>query len=253
MNLCVLASGSKGNSTYITGNDTNILIDAGINAKTISTRLESINVNPGTIDAVIISHEHGDHTDGVKVFCKKYNIPVYVTYQTFRSIRHDWSDLNIVNFEHGKSFKIKSLTIKPFYVSHDAYSTSAFVVKNGDKSIGIATDLGDFSQLLIQNFKSCTALVLESNYEDELLMRSTYPWNIKKRIRGQRGHLSNKRSFELIKKISEFNVLQNVLLAHISQENNSEEHILKHLKSFPNKHVKILLTAQDNISEIIDI
>jgi len=253
LDLCVLASGSKGNSTFIHSNDTNILIDAGINAKALTNRLSQISINPSEIDGIIISHEHGDHTDGVKVFCKRYDIPVYVTYQTYRNIRHDWSELNILNFELGKPFTIKSLSIKPFYVSHDAPSTSAFVIQNGEKSIGVATDLGDFSQLLIQNFKVCSALVLESNYEDELLMRSSYPWNIKRRIRGHRGHLSNKRSFELIQKISRFEVLKSVLLAHISQENNSKEHILNHLRLFPDKQINIFFTSQDNVSEIIKI
>lgn len=253
MKVCVLASGSRGNATYLETDDTRLLIDAGISARAITTKLSEIGVEPATLTGILISHEHGDHVNGVRVLGRRHKLPVWINRKTFNNIKHDWSELEINFFRLGKKFKINSLTVKPFYVPHDAVMTSAFVIQNGEKSLGIATDLGDYTNLLIQNFKDCSAIVLESNYEDRLLMQSKYPWEIKQRIRGKRGHLSNKRSFEAIINLQQFKKLKFVLLAHISQENNSEESIRNYIKRHPDSEVRFLITTQDEISEFITL
>lgn len=253
MDLCVLGSGSRGNATLIKNKDTLILIDAGISAKAITTRLAEIGILPEKLDAIIISHEHGDHVNGVRVLTKKFNIPVWINDETFKNIKDDWSSVKVNHFKNGASFKVNSLSINPFYVSHDAEATSAFVIRNSSTAVGVATDLGDYTNLLIQNFSKCDALVLESNYEDELLMKSAYPWKTKKRIRSRNGHLSNERSFELIKKIAKFKRLKHVILAHISQKNNSVEHLKLHMKKIPKKQIKLYLSFQEKISEVIKL
>ena len=184
--FCSLFSGSSGNSSLIQTRNTKILVDAGKSAKQIADSLINLNINPEEIDAVIITHEHSDHTKGVGVFSKKYNIPVYANCETWNAMQSQKekmidSNIKIFNF---KKFKIGDLTIEPFSIPHDAANPCGFNIYNNKNKISIATDIGHLTTDVISSLSKSSFILLESNYDLNTLNCSSYPYLLKKRICG---------------------------------------------------------------------
>jgi phosphoribosyl 1,2-cyclic phosphodiesterase len=229
MDFCVLASGSKGNCTYITDGETAILIDIGLTAKEIIARLKEAQIDPASIQAILFTHDHVDHYRGAPVFSKKVPVRLMANEGTASGI-----DLNCPKakleweiFETASSFNIGNLHIEAFSVPHDASDPVGFVISDGTAKLGIATDLGQPTPLVINKLSSCDAIVLESNHDYEMLMASNRPWPLKTRIAGRSGHLSNEQATELLQSVLSER-LRVLLLAHLSEECNTH-HLAQHL------------------------
>lgn len=222
--FCSLFSGSSGNCSLVQTNSTKILIDAGESTKKICDALTSIQIDPTCIDAILITHEHSDHVKGLGTFSKKFNIPVYAnkeTWDAMKSQREKIEEKNINYFSFDK-FSIKDLDINPFSIPHDAANPCGFNIYHNNKKISIATDIGHINKEIIDNLKNSSFLLLEANYEPEVLKCSSYPYLLKERIKGPTGHLSNLDAGKTISYLTNHG-LNNVMLGHLSKENNFPE------------------------------
>lgn len=261
MRFCSLYSGSTGNSLLVQGNETKILVDAGVSAKKITEALTSINIEMKEINAIIITHEHIDHIRSLGTLAKKYNIPVYANLRTWNGIENEKNIIKIEDknyFKIGKEFEIGDLTIKPFSTSHDAMDSCGFTITNDNKKISIATDLGEVTNEVIENIKESKFLLLESNYEPELLKFCSYPYILKSRIAGNKGHLSNHEAGKTISKLIDYG-LKNVMLGHLSKESNFPELAYKSVTNemlqygIKENEIELKVANRDKPSEIINI
>ena len=220
MRVCLLASGSKGNSLFVEAGETRLLVDAGLSAREIVRRLASIGVDASDLDAVFVSHEHTDHVRGVGVLARKFRLPVYVSYPTHREVREGIHDAAAVEFESGYSFGFRDLLIDPFPITHDACDPVGFTIESREGKVGMATDLGTATRLVADKLKGSRVLVLESNHDEEMLMGGPYPWYLKQRIKSRHGHLSNSDSAALLAEVLHPG-LEGLFLAHLSEVNNN--------------------------------
>jgi phosphoribosyl 1,2-cyclic phosphodiesterase len=225
--LCMLSSGSKGNSIYISDGATSVLIDAGLSGIEIERRMKSKGLSPENLDAIIVSHEHADHIHGVGVLSRRFAVPVYISRKTYKAALPFLGKIEeIRTFECGFGFNIENVSFHPFSVSHDAEDTSGFTVSENGTKIGIATDLGIATAMVKEHLKKCTVLVLEANHDPDMLANGPYPWPLKQRIRSRTGHLSNEESRVLLKEI-QHDSLEHVILSHISETNNTPEKAMR--------------------------
>ncbi len=220
MKVCVLASGSSGNSVYVQEGATRVLIDAGLAGKQIEERLRAIGVDAGTLQAIVVTHEHTDHVKGVGVIGRRFKLPVWMTGGTLEASKKILRGTERVRvFENDEVFDIGDLRFQPFALSHDAADPVNFTVMGGDSQLGIATDMGMVTRLVHQRLQGSDLVVMETNYDRDLLMNGPYPWDLKRRISGNRGHLSNGRAAEALCNLAEEG-LQQAVLAHLSDRNN---------------------------------
>ncbi len=219
MRICLLASGSKGNSIFVEAGSARVLIDAGLSAREILRRLAEIGFDGHELDAIIISHEHSDHIRGAGSLARRLKIPVLSSVPTHRAGSSSIGKTEVIEFESGCRFMFKDLEIDPFPTTHDADDPVGFILECREGRIGIATDLGIATRLVCEKLKRCSALVLESNHDEEMLANGPYPWPLKQRIRSRHGHLSNTESAELLDEILHPG-LEAVFLAHLSEVNN---------------------------------
>jgi phosphoribosyl 1,2-cyclic phosphodiesterase len=219
--LCVLGSGSSGNSTFLACGDYQILIDAGLSARAITRRLAEIGKSPEDLNAILITHEHSDHCQGVKILAKKHNITLMANRFTQEAIaRSHGQELNWQLFQTGQAFDLGPLQVFPFSIPHDAFDPVGFRIQVGpDLAIAFVTDLGHATNLVRQRIAGCRLLVLESNHDVNLLHDSPRPWSLKQRILGRQGHLSNHDAAALACEIAHPG-LQHLILAHLSQDCN---------------------------------
>ncbi|MCD4744554.1 MAG: MBL fold metallo-hydrolase [Desulfobacteraceae bacterium] len=222
ISICPLASGSKGNSLFVSWKNNSILIDAGLSGIEIERRLESKSLSPESLTAIIVTHEHSDHIRGVGILSRRYNIPVYINKNTYERASSLGKLAGLQFFECGNRFKIDNMEISPFTISHDAVDPAGFTLEYKAKKIGIATDLGIATNLVKEHLKKCSFLYLEANHDPDMLINGPYPWHLKQRIKGRQGHLSNMDSKELLRQLNNKN-LKHVTLAHLSEENNTPE------------------------------
>ena len=222
--FCSLYSGSSGNSSLVQSDTTKILIDAGQSTKKIIEALDSIKIDPATIDAIIITHEHSDHTKGLGNFSKKYEIPVYANKETWDAMPKQMEKISKENikFFTFKDFEIGDIKIKAFPIPHDAANPCGFNLYHDNKKMSLVTDIGHITPEIMTNLKNSSFLLLESNYEPEILKCSQYPYILKERIKGPNGHLSNSDAGKTISYLSSHG-LKNVMLGHLSKENNFPE------------------------------
>lgn len=254
LRLCVLGSGSRGNSIYVASDRTSILIDAGLSGRQTCLRLERIGADISDIDAICVSHEHGDHIAGLRVLSKKFPIKLYANSGTIKAINGDPknSALEWNAFTTGSKFMVGDLEIEPFSVSHDAYEPVGYIVSSGAGRIGIATDLGMVTTLARERLRGCQVLVIEANHDTQLLQNSRRPWSLKQRIMGRQGHLSNESAAETIIECADEN-LARVYLAHLSDECNriplARKVVLGMLDSAELGHIEVYSTYPDKESE----
>jgi phosphoribosyl 1,2-cyclic phosphodiesterase len=254
MKLCVLGSSSEGNATLLWTKSTGILIDAGFSGRELEKRLKRINIDPKDLDAIVLSHEHSDHTKGAGVLSRRYGIPIYANPTTF-DLAYNLGDSFEKRFiKSYEDFKIGDLFITPIVVPHDASEPNAFIIRNKSKKVTIATDMGTFTPTFIEYASDSYLIVLESNYDRQMLLDGPYPPYLKGRILSDFGHLSNGAAGRTLRQLIGSST-RHVLLAHISQNNNTPDLAIssaqKHLKDF--KKVKVGLTFPHDCSEIIKI
>ena len=227
MLVSVLASGSEGNCTYIQTNSKKILIDIGMNYKYITEKLGELNVTPAEIDYVFITHTHADHTGAMKVFFKNHNPYVFLDEKMLKDLTF-LEDYPNLCFDKGP-LNFDSLTVEIFKTSHDAPGSRGYIVKEDGKSAVYITDTGYINHKLFDQLSNHSLYIFESNHDVEMLMHGKYPPWLKSRIRGDVGHLSNQQSAFYLSKLIGENTKE-VVLAHISKENNDPELALKTLR-----------------------
>lgn len=220
MRFSVLGSGSKGNAVFIENGQTSILVDCGFSGKEAAARLEAIDRDIDSLDAIFVTHEHHDHISGVGVLSRRCRIPVFANEGTFAGGEKRFNNLFQRNpFQTGDTIEFKDLEIRSFAVSHDTADPVGFIIGNGEHSIGFCTDTGIATRLIERRLQGCTALVLEFNHDLEMLKLGPYPQSLKQRVRSSHGHLSNGDAAGLLDRVLH-QKLQQVVLAHLSETNN---------------------------------
>lgn len=225
LNFCSLYSGSSGNCLFVESQNTKILVDCGTSGKKIVEGLQSIDKKIEDIDAILVTHEHSDHIQSLGMISKKYNIPVYANLETWKAMSAQAEKITSDNhkeFINDNNFEIGNLLIHPFSTPHDAANPCGFNIINGNKKISIATDLGHMQNDIFNNLKESSFILLESNYDPEILKVSKYPFLLKQRISGPHGHLSNSTTGKTIAALMNYD-LKTVMLGHLSKENNFPE------------------------------
>lgn len=226
MKFCSLRSGSGGNAIYINHKDVHILVDAGLSGRTIEKALLNIGINPKSLSAILITHEHKDHIIGAGVLSRRYNIPIYANKATWEVMEKDIKEISEKNklyFTTGEEFEIGDVKIIPFKKSHDAVEPVGFSFKCGDKKISIATDLGYMTRGVANHLIGSDIVLLEANHDIEMLINGSYPWPLKKRILSNVGHLSNDAAADTLMKLFKMKAIGIAFLGHLSQNNNKPE------------------------------
>jgi phosphoribosyl 1,2-cyclic phosphodiesterase len=220
--VCVLGSGSRGNSTLLATERTRLLVDAGFSKKETYKRLADVGERAESFDAIVISHEHVDHINGLRSLALDLRVPIYISARTREVIRWDPRLNSFEEFSAGSKFVIGDIEVTPFSIPHDAADPVAFTFAAQGFKIGIVTDLGYIPALVKQHVEGCDCLVFESNHDLEMLKVGPYPWYVKQRVMGRHGHLSNRATAEFLG--GEFDGAAQVLvLAHLSENNNHPE------------------------------
>lgn len=227
MELCSIASGSSGNCICVGSDDCHVLIDAGISGKRIEAGLNAVDLKAEEMQGILITHEHIDHISGLGVLARRYGLPVYATAGTIDAVLHTKS---VGKIDEGlfhevrpdEDFSIGDLTIEPVRISHDAAEPVAYKIKQPGKSMAVMTDLGTYDDGIVEKLQNLDVLLLEANHDVRMLQAGSYPYPLKKRILGDRGHLSNELCGQLLCEVLHDN-FKAVVLGHLSKENNYEE------------------------------
>ena len=223
--FCSLYSGSSGNCLLVETSNTKILVDAGESSKKITNALCSINVNPSDINGIIVTHEHSDHVKGLGTFSKKYDIPVFANSKTLDAMPEQIYKIdskNIKKITIEESFEIGDLKIRPFKIPHDAANPCGFNIYSSNEKISIATDIGHMTSNIVHKLEDSSFILLESNYDPNILKCSSYPYLLKQRIAGPNGHLPDEEAGKTISFLTHSG-LESVMLGHLSKENNFPE------------------------------
>jgi len=225
MKVTVLGSGSSGNSVLVESGGGSVLIDAGFSGRDLERRLAAVDADPAGISALLITHDHGDHTRGMGVFARRWKVPLFLTEPTHRVCRRLLDGTETIRFYCATDpVQIGDLRVEPFLTVHDAVDPIAVTITEsatGEK-LGIATDLGRATTTVRHALRECDVLILESNHDEILLRESPYPWSVKSRIGGSHGHLSNRLAAELAAEVHHER-LAAVVLAHLSENANDPE------------------------------
>ncbi len=248
MKISVLASGSKGNSCYIQTNNHNILIDIGLTSSAIEKRLKEISIDPKEIDIILLTHTHVDHIAGLKVFAKKYKPKIYLSRKMYRELNLELEDYEFLEDE----IQLDTLIIQTVQVSHDV-ECNGYILTENNKSIVYITDTGYIHEKNYEKIANKNIYVIESNHDIEMLMTGKYPYHLKQRILSSRGHLSNEDTAFCLKKIVGKNT-QKIYLAHLSEENNTEEKAYSATKNaLKDTNIEIYVAHQNKETELINI
>jgi phosphoribosyl 1,2-cyclic phosphodiesterase len=257
LKIQTLSSGSKGNITFIGSDTVNILVDIGLSLPQTLKRLQAANIDPKSIGAILVTHEHSDHIAGVASFTQKYSCPVYCHKHTKKILKEEIGigDEYFEIFED--SFTIGDISVTPFPIPHDSRFCFGYTFAAEGSTVGIATDVGEMTDIIMANLAQCQIIVLECNHDKEKLIANTkYPVWLKRRILSARGHLSNTECCRTVLQLQKYNA-QQIILAHISQENNSPALAYNTVKQFLLNHnitegqdIYIDVAAQDEIGNL---
>jgi len=258
MEICALASGSKGNCIYVSGGGVSVLVDAGLSTRELVARMKLANIAPESIQAILFTHDHSDHYKGIEVFCKKYPVRLFANEGTAFGIERECPKLSPTweIFETASAFQIGGLRIEAFSVPHDASDPVGFLFDDGASRLCVATDLGQGTPLVRNKLAQCDAAVLESNHDYDMLMQSSRAWTLKTRIAGRSGHLSNVDAAALACSALT-DRLHMLLLAHLSEECNTPALALntmrQALRTAGRADVRVEVLSQTQISGLLPV
>lgn len=227
MRLCSIASGSSGNCIYVGSEATHLLVDVGISGKKAEAGLNELDITGRDLDGILVTHEHVDHIAGLGVMARKYHIPIYATPGTISAIQNCSSVGKIeeelfVPIRPDNKLCIKDLVINPMKISHDAAEPVGYRVSYGNRRVAVCTDLGYFNDYTVECLRGMDAVLIEANHDVKMLQVGPYPYHLKQRILGDRGHLSNENSGRLLSRILHDN-MKSIVLGHLSKDNNLPE------------------------------
>ncbi len=246
-----LNSGSNGNCYYVGNNEEAVLIDVGISCREVEKRMSRLKLSLSNVKAIFVSHEHTDHIKGIPVLSKRYGIPVYITPVTLNNCNFSLDHKIVFPFRPGEKIQIGELTINAFSKIHDAAHPHSFLIEYAGTKVGVFTDLGRVCEELIKHFKQCNAAFLEANYCEDLLDKGTYPYFLKNRIRGGKGHLSNSEAINLLKTHRPEN-LSCLILSHLSKNNNCPD-LVRELFLACAEETKIIVASRFQETEVYEI
>ncbi len=234
MELCSIASGSSGNCIYAASDDCHLLLDVGISGKRVESGLNSLGLKTSEMDGILITHEHADHISGLGVISRKYGLPIYATQGTIDEILKSSSlgEMEVSLFrtiQPEVPFRIGDITVLPFSKSHDAADPVSFLLRSGQKSLAVVTDLGTYDDRMAERLRGLDVLLLEANHDVHMLEVGSYPYPLKQRILGDRGHLSNERAGQLLGQVLHDRT-RHIFLGHLSKENNYPDLALESVK-----------------------
>lgn len=225
MDIFSLRSGSRGNASLVSGGNTKLLVDCGVSGKSVTSALADVDVYPEDISAIAVTHEHIDHIAGIGVMMRRYHIPVWANAATWAAMESQVGkiDKSLVNiFDNDSSFEIGEIGVKPFSIPHDAADPVGYSFMCGDEKVAVATDIGELKKDLFEAIRGSKTVLLESNHDVNMLEIGKYPPQLKRRIRGKLGHLSNDdagRAAEFLVRLG----TERIILGHLSEENNYPE------------------------------
>ncbi len=265
MRMCSIASGSSGNCIYVGSDDTHLLVDTGISKKRIEEGLKKLEIKGEELDGILITHEHSDHIQGLGVFSRKYGIPIYATPGTIEGIL-SYSGLGrmpeglLHPIHTDEPFALGDVEVHPFAISHDANEPSGYRFENDGRSVAVATDLGKYDEYTVENLKNLDAVLLEANHDIHMLEVGGYPYYLKQRILGDKGHLSNELSGQLLCDILHDN-LKHIVLGHLSKENNYARLAYETVKlevtladnDYRGEDLDMFVASRDTVSDIITV
>ena len=265
MRMCSIASGSSGNCIYVGSESTHLLVDTGISKKRIEQGLKELEIKGEELDGICITHEHSDHIQGLGVFSRKYKVPIYATPGTLQGIL-DYSGLGKMPeglfhpIRADEEFSLGDIRIHPFSISHDANEPCGYRMECGEKKVAVATDLGVYDDYTVENLKNLDAVLLEANHDIHMLEVGGYPYYLKQRILGEKGHLSHELSGRLLCDILHDN-LNHIILGHLSKENNYAKLAYETVKlevtlsdnDYRGEDLDMFVAKRDAVSEIIHI
>jgi phosphoribosyl 1,2-cyclic phosphodiesterase len=244
MRFASIGSGSRGNGTLVQAGDSLLLVDCGFALKETVARLAKLEVEPQQLSAVLVTHEHGDHCSGVRVLANRYQLPVYMTAGTARSKALASVERAVIIDSHAP-FAVGDVRVQPVAVPHDAAEPVQFVFHWQNRCLGLLTDIGAITPFVKQHYSACDALLLESNHCVDMLARSEYPPSLKLRVGGRFGHLSNHQAASLLEEIDTTR-LQHLVIAHLSEKNNSLERVQQSMEKALQGIRNILFACQEN-------
>ena len=265
MRLCSIASGSSGNCIYVGSDSTHLLVDTGISKKRIEESLAELQVRGEDLNGILITHEHSDHIQGLGVFCRRYDVPIYATRGTIAGIcacktLGKMPEGLFQEIASDEAFNIGDLTVKPFAISHDANEPTGFRIEKDKKSVAVATDLGVYDDYIVECLKRLDAVVLEANHDTHMVEVGPYPYPLKRRVLGDHGHLSNELSGRLLCSILHDN-MKHIVLGHLSKENNFPELAYETVKlevtmsniPYDGNQIPLMVADRDKMSKILCI
>lgn len=263
MIFCSLYSGSSGNSMFVSSDRAKILIDAGLPGKKIDEALKSIKQDPKDLDGIFVTHEHSDHIKGVGVLSRKYDIPIYANASTWTAMESSIGKIkehNIKIIDKRSITEIKDLDVKAFNIPHDSISPMGYTVINKNKQISVATDLGTFTREIYDNIKDSQVILLESNHDVSMLKYGPYPYNLKRRILSEIGHLSNDDCAVAIVDLVKNSLNKRVILGHLSNTNNQPDlayqtvlNVLRENGIDEKRDIRLTMANRHQPSEYIEI
>lgn len=265
MEMMSIASGSSGNCIYIGTDKTHILIDAGISGKRVESGLNSVGLTMRDIDGICVTHEHNDHIKGLGVLSRRYGLPIFTMKETRQEIQRI-SSVGVIDpelfveIEESIPFMIGDISLKALPISHDAAHPVAYIAESETHKMGVVTDLGCYDEKLTAELKNMDALLLEANHDIRMLEIGPYPYPLKQRILGKRGHLSNEASGQLLGELLHDNI-KAVFLGHLSKENNYEELAYETVKSeitlgdnpYKGSDFRIMVANRDKPSQMVRV
>ena len=228
MRFASLGSGSRGNATLVEADGRCLMIDCGFSMKETKMRLERLGKTFEALDAILVTHEHGDHISGVERIARKYSLPIWTSHGTASHLKGDGVNINCFN-SHA-DFEITAFQVKPIAVPHDAKEPVQFVLSDGQKRLGILTDTGSITPFITKSLSGCDALILECNHDEQLLQQGVYPQSLKQRVAGRLGHLSNSQAAACLDAM-DCSALQHIVAAHLSDQNNHRDIVSSTLSS----------------------